>query len=394
MPYAAPRAAVLEAEDDEEGPDAEGDVDLGDVDLAELLGRGVAHGHPRAIAKLNALLRQREGAGDERLRGDDGRRRRHDEHRIEELARHQEIDRVRGRRRVAEEERPLPEVVQDEGGEDEPEPGGANRPLPEVAHIRVERLGARDGEDDGTEREKSLVAEDLEEAKAPRRVERHEDVRVTNHLDQPDAADGEEPDQHHRTEEDADAVRPRPLHREDADDDAQREGDDERARARGDDLEPLHRPEDGHRRGDDAIAVEQGGAEERERDEDAALRPRGGFVADEQGEHREDPALPSVVGTEDEDDVLHADHEDQRPEHEGEDAVDSGRIGGEAVLRLAERLLHRVERARPDVPVDDAEGGERQDRESLPLGVALDVVPLGRVILRRHRQRRPRGRRG
>ena len=49
-------------------------------------------------------------------------------------------------------------------------------------------------------------------------------------------------------------------------------------------------------------------------------------------------------------------------------------VGRQAVLRLAEGLLHRVERARPDITVDDPEGRQREDREALPRGMGVDPM--------------------
>ena len=56
-------------------------------------------------------------------------------------------------------------------------------------------------------------------------------------------------------------------------------------------------------------------------------------------------------------------------------------VGGTAATRRpagidAEALLHRVERARPDVAVDDAERREREQRESLSRRIRLEHGPL------------------
>ena len=80
-------------------------------------------------------------------------------------------------------------------------------------------------------------------------------------------------------------------------------------------------------------------------------------------EHRQHATLAPVVGLEDEVRYLH-DDEDERPEHQREDAVHVRGVRRHAVLRR-ERLPHRVQRARADVTVDDAERREREDGESL-----------------------------
>jgi hypothetical protein len=78
-------------------------------------------------------------------------------------------------------------------------------------------------------------------------------------------------------------------------------------------LQAFHRGKDGDRRGDDRIAVEQGGAghaEERHREHvvpDHALEER------HQGERA---ALAVVVGAHDQEDVFERDHDDERPQHQ------------------------------------------------------------------------------
>ena len=71
-----------EAEHQQQHAGQQHPVDDRDVDLAALAGRGVADAQARQIAQTNRLLRQREGARDHRLRGDDrGRRGEHHQRR-------------------------------------------------------------------------------------------------------------------------------------------------------------------------------------------------------------------------------------------------------------------------------------------------------------------------
>jgi hypothetical protein len=76
----------------------------------------------------------------------------------------------------------------------------------------------------------------------------------------------------------------------------------------------------------------------------------------------EDAALAVVVGAQDEDAVLDRDDEDERPEDERQHAEDVGGRRGDGV-RAVEALAQRVERAGADVPVDDAERGQRKNGE-------------------------------
>jgi len=77
-----------------------------------------------------------------------------------------------------------------------------------------------------------------------------------------------------------------------------------------------------------------------------------------------DAALAAVVGAQDEDDVLDRNDDDQRPEEQRQAAVDIGLAGRDRVV-AGEDFLDRVQRAGPDVAIDDAERGQREDREAL-----------------------------
>jgi hypothetical protein len=121
---------------------------------------------------------------------------------------------------------------------------------------------------------------------------------------------------------------------------------------------------DGDRRRDHAVAVEQGRAEQAERDEKDASFPviRAAPLLEEQGKEGKDAAFPAVIRTQDEDDVLDADDEDQRPENQGEHADDVRRRRHDAVL-LLEAFPQCVEGAGADVAVDHSERGNREHGE-------------------------------
>jgi hypothetical protein len=124
------------------------------------------------------------------------------------------------------------------------------------------------------------------------------------------------------------------------------------------DLEPLHGAEHGDGRGDDAVTVEEGRPEEPESDEETPAR-----LLEEQGNQGEDPAFSLVVQTHDDQHVLDADNEDERPDDEGQHAVHAGWVAGQADL-FAEAGPEGVERARADVPEDHAEGSQGQDAQA------------------------------
>ena len=85
MPYAAARfGGGAEAEHEREAADRRAPVHLGDVDLARSRAGGVHDLEARRIAELHRLLRERERAGDERLRRDDRGDGRERDHRVEQ----------------------------------------------------------------------------------------------------------------------------------------------------------------------------------------------------------------------------------------------------------------------------------------------------------------------
>ena len=169
MPYAAASRDELPADEHErDAREHQRPVHLRHVDLALGRRRGVDDRDARKEAELHRLLRQRERARDERLRRDDGRDRREDDHRVEERRRHQRVEgtldrelagrgaETRRARTARQQQRALPEVVEEQRREDDAVPGEADRPRAEMAHVGVERLAAGDAEDDRAEDEEAV----------------------------------------------------------------------------------------------------------------------------------------------------------------------------------------------------------------------------------------------
>ena len=349
------------AEAQHQGEDAhhQQPVDPRDVDLPDLGRRGVADRHARQVAELDRLPGEREHARDHRLRGDDGGERGEHDQREQPPVRRQVVEGLLDRQRLVQDQRALAEIVEDEPGQDEGEPGDADRQAAEVAHVGVERLGSRHRQHDGAQRHEGLRARDLEEAERAERVERLEHARVLDDLVEAEHAQDREPGQHDRPEQLADHRRPPALDQEQRHQhhggerhDVGREG------GRGG-LQPLDRREHRDRGGDQPVAVEQRQAGDREPDDRLAQGAALGSRPRRQRAERQHAALAPVVRAHDQQHVLHRDDQDQRPEDERERA----QHGGLALVQpagLAERLLDRVERARPDVAVDHAQGRQRQ----------------------------------
>ena len=112
--------------------------------------------HAREVAELDGLPRQREDAGDDRLRRDDGRHRRQNHQRIERPFRREQIERIVRGGRIADQQRALAEVVEDERRSDDAEPIDLDRLLAEVPEVGVERFAAGGDQEDGAEDEKAV----------------------------------------------------------------------------------------------------------------------------------------------------------------------------------------------------------------------------------------------
>ncbi len=203
------------------------------------------------------------------------------------------------------------------------------------------------------------------------RVQCPENRRLTHDPWDAEHADRDEPDDHHRAEEAAHAVRAELLNDEDAQDDGHRDRQHVRREERGSDLKPLDRAEHGDGWCDHAVAVEQRRTEDAESDEERTIQRRPTVTRIPPGlwkecQEGENAALTLVVGSHDDRDVLDRDDDDQRVQDErqhAEDVVVRRRHG----MRAEETLANRVEGARPDVAVDDTNRGEREREQRAAL---------------------------
>ena len=180
---------------------------LRQVDLADLLIRGMADFHAWREAELDRLLRDREGPGDHRLRRDHRCCRGQRDHRIQQPVRRQQIERVGDGLRIAQQQRTLAEVVEQERRQHQVEPGKLDRLAAEMPHVRIERLGARQGQHGGAQGEEAKQGVRLEEADRVPRRQRAQYLRVVSDADDAEAAQRDEPEHHDRAEQRADRRR-------------------------------------------------------------------------------------------------------------------------------------------------------------------------------------------
>ncbi len=128
---------------------------------------------------------------------------------------------------MAKDERGLPEVGDQHGGEHDREPGEPDRSGAEVAAVGVQRLGTGDAEHDASEREPPSNAVLDHEARAPDRRERLDDFGMRNHLRETEPADHREEEEDDRSEGPAHRAGAESLDGEQAGEDDEGDRDDE-----------------------------------------------------------------------------------------------------------------------------------------------------------------------
>ena len=256
----------------------------------------------------------------------------------------------------------LTEVVEQERRADEAEPVDLDRPLTEVAEVRVERFATGRNQKDRSENEKGAKAVVDEEVQRVERIDGDQNTGVLNDAANAEDGDGREPDERDGSEHRPDAGRAAALKEEqpDQNDDAGRR--DVLAEDGIDHHQPFDRSEDRDGWGQNAIGIEKGCAEQAE-DDDEPLRPSRHFGA-HQRHQCQDAALAVVVRPDDVDVVLDGDDDHQGPENQRQHAKD---IGGrhEHTVRAVEALTDRVEGTRSDIAVDDAQRREREHHQTL-----------------------------
>ncbi len=320
--------------------------------------------HARREAELRRLPCEREDGRDERLRRDDGRRRRERDHRIENAFRNHRVERTGCGARILKQKGRLAEIVERQRGEGEREPRDPNRARTEVSHVCVQRFAAGKAQHDGAERQEAARSGVRKETHGVPRIDGLERHGILCERVDAENGDHHEPRAEDRTEDAADSPGAAPLQGEESDEDHDGERHDEPLECRRRDLNSFDRAEyrDGGR--DHAVAVEHRRSEQTERDDE--LRPvHVNSVAEEQREEGEHAALAAIPRAHEHGDVLEAHHQHQRPQEQRRDAEHVFRSRRDASPAV-KRLLHRVQRARAEVAENDAEGRDRGEPERGP----------------------------
>ena len=181
-------------------------VHRGDIDLADLLRGGLDQPETGAVAELHRLPGEGKGAGNDGLGGDDRRKGGEDDKGVERPARGQVIERLGRLSRPGEKQRSLAEVVEQQGREDECEPGQPDRAGAEMSHVRIEGFPAGHDQENRTEDPEGELAVFQEKAGSVKRVHCGEDLRSPQDAADAEQCNGGEPDQPSPVR-----TRPRPL---------------------------------------------------------------------------------------------------------------------------------------------------------------------------------------
>ena len=174
-----------------------------------------------------------------------------------------------------------------------------------MPHVRVQRFRPGHDEHDRAEHQKAGRAVIEEEPETVPRAQRAQNRGPANDLEDAERRDRPEPREHDRTEDAAHPRRPVLLKEKEQEEDEQRGRKHVGLKRRCGDLETFSGAEHGDCRRDDAVTVQQGGAEEPQRGQQATSPP-----LSQQGEQRYDAAFAAIVQTHDEGDVLDAHDED------------------------------------------------------------------------------------
>ena len=168
------------------------------------------------------------------------------------------------RRRVAQYQRPLPEVVQQQCRQDPQAPGNAYGFFPEMAHIGVNAFGAGDCQDNGAHRQKRGELVVNEKLHCVVRTERCKNTGVLDNAGGTQQPQYRKPDDRYRAEHRTDTCGTSLLEQEQQDDDDNRQRNHERLERGCRNFKALNRGDHGYGRGNNAIAIKHRRTEQTE----------------------------------------------------------------------------------------------------------------------------------
>ena len=356
---------VLEQQHHDDAADKHDVVDHGDVELALGLGR-VEDLHVRHEVQTAGLGHQRECAGDERLRGNDGRdggkadgkrAQARGEHLVEriEVGNAHEL----GVGSVVHKPSALAHIGKQQAALNE-RPGSVDVAAADVAHVGVERLGTGGGEEATAQNHDARVVVGAQQkGDATYRVEAQQHGGMLEDKEQTRAAQEQEPQRHDGAKGVTDLGRTDALHQEEHDDDGERNGDDaalviaQHGMDRRDGAQALDGRGNGNGRREDAVGEQRGATQHGGDDKPLA-------AALDQAVQGKDAALTMVIGAQRDEHILDGGQQRDRPNDKGERAEhELLRDASDAAVAGNERLGY-IHRAGADIAVHHAQRDEHR----------------------------------
>ncbi len=210
----------------------------------------------RQETQLHRLPRHGKGAGYDRLARDHRRQCRQDHQRQPRPFGSQQEERILRSRRLIQQQRSLPQIVEHQARQRRVKPGDADRLAPEMPHIGIERLRPRHGQHHRSQSQKCQFRIDQEEVQRPPRIDDGEDLRVPHYVGDTQDREHQEIDHHDRAEQRADSRRADALDNEQGDQDDDRDRQHQRGQPRFDHGQPLNGGQHRNGRGDNGVAIE------------------------------------------------------------------------------------------------------------------------------------------
>ena len=340
-------------------------VDHGNIELALGLGR-IEDLHVRHEVQATGLGHQRECAGDERLRGNDGRdggkadgkgTQARGEHLVErvEVGNAHEL----GVGSVVHKPSALAHIGKQQAALNE-RPGGVDIAATHMAHVGVERLGTGGGKEAAAQdHDARMVVGTQQKADAAQRVEAQQHRGVLEDKEQTRTAQEQKPQRHDGAKGTADLGRADALHQEEHNDDGKRDGHDaalivaQHGMDCRDGAQALDGRGNGNGRCQDAVGEQRGATQHGGDDEPLAATL-------DQAVQGKDTALAVVVGAQRDQHVLDGRQQRDRPHDKGERAEhELLRDASDAAVAGNERLGY-IHGAGADIAVHHAQRDEHR----------------------------------
>ena len=233
-----------------------------------------------------------------------------------------------------------------------------------MSEIGVKCLCPGDDQEHGAQRNEADDAVGCEEFNAVRRIECPEHRGILH--DMPNSGDGDssKPDQHDRAEECGHSGRAARLKREEHHQNERGKWHHVRLESRSGDLESLNRGEHGKRRRNHRVAIEQRGTDDAAQHQGARAFAKGTLC---QSHQRQRAAFTVIVRPQQDEDVFECDNQNERPDDQRQNSENRGFASRVArANRRHHGFAHRIEGARADIAVDDADRAQRQGQEARP----------------------------